>query len=159
MDNVINIDIPGYGDLVIEHLLCDYNGTLANGGTLVVGVGELLDGLAGDVDIHVVTADTFGNVRQQLAHVPCQVAVLPPGNEADEKLKYLSALGAQRTICIGNGRNDRLMLKEARVGVAVLSGEGAAREAMLAADIVCYNIVDALGLLVETPRLVATLRT
>ena len=159
MGNMINVDIPGYGDLAIEHLVCDYNGTLADGGVLIAGVHELLDGLASNVDIHVVTADTFGSVRQQLAHVQCQVAVLPHDNQADEKLKYIHALGTEQTVCIGNGRNDRFMLQEARIGMVVLSGEGAAREALFAADIVCHNIVDALRLLVETQRLVATLRT
>lgn len=50
---------------------------------------------------------------------------------------------------MGNGRNDRLMLKNAALGVAVIQAEGGAIDAVLAADIVVGNILDALDLLLH----------
>ena len=68
------IDIPGHGPLPLRHLVLDYNGTLALDGNLVPGVAERLTELAaapGALRVHVITADTFGQVRQQLAGLPC----------------------------------------------------------------------------------------
>jgi len=66
-------------------------------------------------------------------------------------------LGAQNCVCIGNGRNDRLMLKEAVLGIALRQQEGvalAALAALLAADIITGSIIDALDPL----RLIASMR-
>jgi len=156
---MITIDIPGYRQLNLDHLVLDYNGTLAVDGNLVAGAGSLLKKLAENIEIHVITADTFGKVERGLADIPCTVSVLPPGNQDQAKLDYIDALGPKRTVCMGNGRNDRLMLKTAGLGVAVILEEGAAAETLMAADVVCKTIVDALELLREPLRLTATLRS
>ena len=39
---MIRIEIPGRDELCIEHVLLDYNGTIAADGTLIPGVGELI---------------------------------------------------------------------------------------------------------------------
>jgi soluble P-type ATPase len=84
--------------------------------------------------------------------------VLPAERQDVGKLAYIERLGARKTACIGNGRNDRLMLKEAALGIAVVQGEGAASETLLAADVVCPDILSALALLRDPLRLKATLR-
>ena len=156
---MITVDIPGYRQLNLSHLVLDYNGTLAVDGNLVAGAGSLLTRLAGDVHIHVITADTFGLVRSGMADIPCSVSVLPPGNQDQAKLDYITGLGPEQTVCMGNGRNDRLMLKAAGLGVAVILEEGVASETLVAADVVCKTIIDALELLLEPLRLTATLRS
>jgi len=156
---MLNLDIPGYPSLNLRYLVLDYNGTLAVDGRLVAGAGQLLTRLAADLDIHVVTADTFGKVREGMADIPCTVAVLPPGDQDQAKLDYINRLGSGQTVCMGNGRNDCLMLKAAGLGVAVILAEGAAVETLLAADVVCPTIVDALELLLQPLRLTATLRS
>jgi len=50
------------------------------------------------------------------------------------------------------------MLKGAVVSIAIIGGEGCAVESMLAADIVCHDIMDAMRLLIESGRMKATLR-
>ena len=62
-------------------------------------------------------------------------------------------------MAVGNGRNDRLMLKEAALGIALLQAEGAAVEALLAADVVAPDILAALDLLLAPDGLIATLRS
>lgn len=152
-------DIPGYKVLRLAHLVLDYNGTLAEDGQLVAGVAPRLETLARELHLHVITADTFGLVRAQLAGLPCQVVVLGPEDQAAAKLHYARELGLDQTVCIGNGRNDRLMLAGAALGLAVVMAEGAAVETIQAADIVCRSINDALDLLLHPLRLTATLRS
>jgi soluble P-type ATPase len=50
------------------------------------------------------------------------------------------------------------MLKEARLGICVLSLEGVAVETLLAADLVVPDIISALDLLEKPLRIVASLR-
>ena len=150
--------IPGFGTLEIEHLVLDYNGTLACDGMLIEGVRERLERLAQDLRIHVVTADTFGKAGSALAGMPCQLEVLPVASQDQAKRVYVQRLGCERVVAIGNGRNDRLMLKAAALGIAITQQEGAWSETLIAADVVASSIVDALDLLIHPLRLVATLR-
>jgi soluble P-type ATPase len=71
----------------------------------------------------------------------------------------VQALGCERTVCIGNGHNDRLILATAALGIAVVESEGTAQGSLAAANIVCRSILDALDLLVYPMRIVATLRS
>jgi len=155
---MIDIDIPGYKTLQLEHLVLDYNGTLALDGMLIDGVAEILAALSTQLEIHVITADTFGQVKAALAGLPCRVSILPPGQQDTGKLTYVGQLGLDRTVCIGNGRNDRLMLQQSALGIVLLQGEGAAAQTLMSADVVATDILDALELLTNPLRLVATLR-
>jgi len=155
---VLTIDIPGYGELRLEHLVLDYNGTLAGDGQLIGGVGQRLDALVESLQIHVITADTFGSVRTALRGLPCKLAILPPGQQDEGKRAYVAQLGFEASVCVGNGRNDRLMLEAAALGIAVLQTEGAASVTLSAADLVVPDILAALDLLARPNRLVATLR-
>jgi len=95
---MIIVDIPGYQQLNLSQLVLDYNGTLAVDGNLVPGAGRLLMRLSRDMDIHVITADTFGQVRRCMAEIPCSVSVLPPGKQDQAKLDYVTRLGAEQTV-------------------------------------------------------------
>ncbi len=156
---MLEIEIPGFKKLVLEHIVLDYNGTMARDGRLLEGVEERLKALGKGLQVHVLTADTFGRVKANLNALPCILEILPPGGQDQGKLSYVRRLGTENTVCIGNGRNDRLMLHEAALGIAVILEEGAAWAAACAADVVCTSITDALDLLLNPLRLVATLRS
>ncbi|MFZ0611794.1 MAG: ATPase P [Desulfobacterales bacterium] len=156
---MIEVTIPGYGTLRLDYLVLDHNGTLAVDGLLVPGVRESLEKLAEKLEIFVVTADTFGRARAQLEGIPCQLTILPPGDQDRGKLAFVDQLGRERTVCIGNGRNDALMLEAAALGIAVILAEGAAVATLNAADVVCVGIIPALELLMNPLRLTATLRS
>ena len=156
---MLEITVPGYRALLLHHLVLDYNGTIACGGQLIEGVGERLAALSASLGIHVLTADTFGSVQQQLSLINCQLYVIPKEDQAQAKLRYVEQLGAEGCVCMGNGRNDRLMLKEVALGIAILAGEGASIDAILAADVVSPGVLDALDLLLNPLRLAATLRS
>jgi soluble P-type ATPase len=156
---MIKIKIPGYKTLQLKHLVLDHNGTLAVDGILLSGVKERLKTLSADLEIHVLTADTFGKARSQLEGVPCKLSILPSDDQDAGKLAYIKKLGSEHTVCIGNGRNDRLMLKEAALGITVILQEGTAVATLTSADVVCKDILSALELLTNPLRLTATLRS
>ncbi len=58
---------------------------------------------------------------------------------------------------MGNGRNDGELVVAAALGIVVVQGEGAAKDTLLAADVVAPDIGAALGLLLHPGRLAATL--
>ena len=53
---------PGARQLRLDHVILDVNGTLTNRGALLADVEERLDPLRDAVDIHLVSADTFGTL-------------------------------------------------------------------------------------------------
>ncbi|MBI9077805.1 MAG: ATPase P [Desulfatibacillum sp.] len=155
---MITVSIPGYGDVAFKHLVLDYNGTLATDGKVIPGVTERLRTLARNLEIHILTADTFGSVRAAFA-TGYNVSIL--GKEAQDHAKrdYVASLGAENTVAVGNGRNDCLMLEHAALGIAIIGEECAAGITVRAADIVAPSIVCALDLLINPLRLTATLRS
>ncbi len=156
---MIEIVIPGDKTLRLEHLVLDYNGTLACDGALLPGVAERITALSRQMDVHVVTADTFGGAAAAVQGLPCRVQVLPREGQAHAKMVYAVQLGRGNTACIGNGRSDRLMLQAAALGIAVIGPEGASPDALHAADVIVPDILAALDLLLHPLRLIATLRT
>jgi len=156
---LIEISIPGFKLLRLEHLVLDYNGTVAVDGCLIPGVKDRLRELAENLHVHIITADTFGQVRASVGDLMCTLHILPPENQAEAKRDYVRRLNTDRTVCIGNGRNDRLMLGEAALAIAVILSEGAYSGSITAADVVCSSIAEALDLLNHPLRLTATLRS
>lgn len=154
---MIEIHINSDRILTIHHLVLDYNGTLALDGELIDGVASRLKQLSKTIELHVLTADTHGTVRDKVSAFSPTVHVISEGEEDKQKAAYLKQLGAG-VVAIGNGRNDTIMLKSALVGIAVLQTEGLSPFALQNADILCTDISDALDLLLRPKRLVATLR-
>ena len=155
---MILIDIPGAGKKEIHHAVFDYNGTIAIDGILIPGVKEAIQALSGRVACHVITADTFGLVTQQVSGIGCEVVIIPPGDQARQKQQFVAGLGPEHTLSVGNGANDVLMLKDAAIGIAVLQDEGMASAALMAADLVVKNALDVFALLNTPERIMATLR-
>ncbi len=156
---MLEVNIPGYRTLALSFLVLDYNGTIACNGHLIPGVRDRLEALSKNLAIHILTADTFGSVQKEMTGIPCEVLVIGKENQTQAKADYVRQLEAQKTVSVGNGRNDALVLKEAGLGIAVIQEEGAAVETLLAADIVAHSILDALDLLLHPLRLTATLRS
>lgn len=152
---MIRISVPGKNALHLQYLLLDLNGTLTLDGKMLPGVQERLDRLSELLEIFLVTCDTHGNGAQIAQRLG--IGLIRTG-EAEEKAKAVRSLGEEQTAAIGNGDSDMLMLKECALGVAVLGDEGLSVKAFLSADMVVRNICDALDLLLEEKRLIATLR-
>jgi soluble P-type ATPase len=157
---MVTISIPEYRKTPIQlkHLLLDFNGTLAVDGKLIKGVKEKLIDLSEKIIIHVLTGDTFGTATAELKGIPCKLILLKSANQREEKGKYISGLNTKSVISIGNGRNDRLLLKLSAIGIIVIQKEGASSKTLMDADIICTNILDAFDLINNPLRLKATLR-
>jgi len=155
---MIKFTIPGLGDYNLEHLVMDVNGTLAVDGQLIEGVAEKIASLRGELTIHMLTADTHGRqvvIDQQLDLTAVQIE---PGGEALQKAEYVHGLGREKVAAIGQGANDAEMLAAAQLGICVMSMEGAAKEALLSADLIAPSILSALELFEKPRRIVASLR-
>jgi soluble P-type ATPase len=152
------LDIPGQYKITIEHVILDFNGTIAIDGELIAGVAQKLEALHSLVAIHVITADTNETARSQLEKAPCTLQIIGRHRQDEAKLEYARKLGLSKVLAIGNGSNDSLLLKEAALGICVMQREGAAFKSMQAADIVCGDINDALEMLLRPHRITATLR-
>jgi P-type E1-E2 ATPase len=155
---MISIKIPGFKELKLRHLVLDFNGTLAVDGKLLKGVAEKLNKLATRLEVHIITADTFGKVKAEVKKINCTLEIICGGDQQKQKLAYINKLGADSTAAVGNGRNDQQMLKQASLGIALMQKEGASAETFMVADVVCSDILDALELLENPLRLIATLR-
>ena len=155
----LSVEIPGRETITVRQALCDVNGTLALDGTLSDAVKERLRRLQALIPVYLVTADTHGtadNLVQECGQL--EIARIKPGKEAEQKVELLKNLGAWQTIAFGNGANDALMLRNACVGICIMNGEGTAVQAIMASDILVRSAEEALDLLLQPARLIATLR-
>lgn len=155
---MLELPIPGRPTLRAAYLVLDYNGTLAVDGNLLPGVAERLSALAERLDVHVITADTFGLAAVELSPLPVTLQIIGKGDQARAKLDLVESLGPHQVVAVGNGANDRLMLERVALGICVLGGEGAATPTLLASDVVVRTPADAFDLLLHPGRLAATLR-
>jgi len=155
---MIIIETPGMKKWEAEYLVLDYNGTLAIDGKLIPGIKSLLEKLSNQLKIHILTVDTFGTSKQELAEINCELEIIDKEMQDVHKEIYVDHLVQEKVIAIGNGANDALMLAAAGLGILVIQKEGASVKALMNADIVCNSIIDALELLTNPLRMVATLR-
>ena len=155
---MVTVDIPGMGSRSWTHLVLDVNGTLSINGVLIPGVADRIHSLAERLDVSLLTANTRGTAGEIASRLGVRWKQLEHGCEAEQKEGYVYDLGADQVIAIGNGNNDAAMLSAASLGIVVLGAEGTATRALLQADVVARDILEALDLLLDPVRLVATLR-
>ena len=74
---MLNIQIPGREELILSHLILDYNGTIAEDGEIIESIRPRLEALAKDLAIYVITADTHGTAAKKCEGLPLQVLTLP----------------------------------------------------------------------------------
>jgi P-type E1-E2 ATPase len=155
---MIKIAIPGRKSLALAYLVLDVNGTLALDGQLLPDVAAQLGELRNQIEIRLLSADTYGTLAAVAADLQVPMQRLEPGDQAAQKAAVVETLGAGQVMAMGNGANDVGMLRQAALGVAVLGPEGLATECLTAAAIIVPNINVGLDLLLHPRRLAATLR-
>jgi soluble P-type ATPase len=155
---MFELDIPGFGAVRLKHLVSDFTGTLSIDGLLFPGAKERLNKISQFLDVYILTADTFGMAKTELQGINCEVRILDGENVDLQKENFVKALGPEAVIALGNGNNDRKMLKTAKIGVALCLKEGCAADAFSSADILVFSTIDALDLLLNPKRMKATLR-
>jgi len=155
---MIELNIPGSGNIQLQHLVTDVNGTLAVDGQLLDGLVKKISTLRDRLAIHLLTADTHGKQAIIDRQLNLTAVCIGPGNEAVKKADYVRNLGAETVVAIGQGANDAGMLSAAALGICVMSQEGVAVESLMAADLVTPDIFSAFELLEKPLRIVASLR-
>ena len=156
---MIKIDIPGINEINIENLVLDYNGTIACNGEVLPGVVEILQRIKSKVTVYVLTADTYGTVKNKFENTGIKVHILENDNGTLEKYEFVKHIGLQKTLSIGNGNNDVSMLKASVISIGVIGKEGCSSKVLMAADIVVTDIIDALALVEDPIKIKATLRS
>ena len=155
---MIRVSIPGGDDLELHHLVLDMNGTLTTDGLLPDGVAQLIGQLRDKLNIYLLTADTFGTGAQVARELDIKIFTVNSEHGTIDKANFIATLNPAGSAAIGNGNNDLEMFKQADLSIAVIGQEGCSVAALLHADIVVTNIIDALNLLLHPLRLRATLR-
>jgi P-type E1-E2 ATPase len=155
---MISVPIPGWGELSIEYLMIDFNGTVAVDGKLKKEVKDAIDRISRYVKVFIITADSYDSVDAELGTSNVTFIKVNKVSSGDEKAKVVKELGPEKIVAIGNGSNDVAMMRESALGIAVVGDEGCSAALVKEADIVVSDAMKALGLLMHPERLVATLR-
>lgn len=155
---MIRIEIPGWEALDICHIVLDYNGTAAVDGVFLSEAEERILKLKEMAQLYILTADTYGTVKEQCRSLGIEVMTFPREGAArckEETVKGLSGGVA----CLGNGLNDIQMFDAADLSIAVLEKEGICGRLLNHADVIVPSFSAGLDLLLKPDRLRATLRT
>lgn len=155
---MIRIEIPGRETYEIEHVVLDYNGTAAVDGKLIQEAGGRIEQLKEMAKIHVLTADTYGTVREQCESLGIDVMTFPREGAAACKAEIVKGLQGG-VACFGNGFNDIPMFDLADLSIAVLEREGMCAALLTHATVIVRSFSDGLDLLLKHDRLRATLRS
>ncbi len=155
---MISVSVPGWGELEIEYLVLDYNGTCAFNGKLKEGVKEMLEKISRYIKVFIITADTYDNIDREVNVMGFNVLKVKKEESGAEKAKIVRELGPEKVVAIGNGANDAMMLREASLGIGVVGEEGCAASLIKEADFIVPDIVHALSIILHPERIVATLR-
>lgn len=157
---MIMVDVPGYKSIKVKNVVFDFNGTMAEDGIMIEEIRRKIKELSNkDVNIFILTADTYGTVVKQSKDLPVTVEVFNKENSSEDKKRVVEKLGCDITAAIGNGRNDIEMFKKSTLSIAIIGKEGCFSKAIFEADIIVNNPVDAIDLLLKHNRIKATLRT
>ncbi len=149
----MEVTIPNFRRICFKNVLFDLNGTLGSGGHVNEEIKNLLRRLAERYTVVVLSADTFGTLKEELEGLPIRIERVSSGTEKAQIAGDYTPYAA-----VGNGNNDVLMLKGAELAFCVVGSEGAAVDALLAADVVVKDIRDAIAMLLDEKKLIATLR-
>jgi len=154
----LTLEIPGRGRFKLTKIVFDLNGTLTVDGKLSGKTLSLLERVAEMLEAYILTADTLGSAYRISRDTNIKMKIISSKKTSLVKAYFVENLGPSEVIAVGNGANDARMLKKAALGVAVLGPEGCSTAALRSADLLVKNINDALLMILNPQRLIATLR-
>ena len=155
---MLSVKIPGRDELMLSHLILDYNGTIAQDGEIIESIRPRLEELSKRLHICVITADTHGTAAHKCAGLPLEVRTFPTVQVGEIKAQQARLLSGG-TVCLGNGFNDIQMFDACDLSICVMGKEGCCGALIRHCDIMVTSIEDGLDLLIKPDRLRATLRT
>jgi soluble P-type ATPase len=149
-------NVPGQGELKLETIILDLNGTISVRGKLVEGVGERLAKLK-ELGYAVVlfTGNTRGDADGMAQSLGIEWRLTKSSEDKRDKALQLSP---ETCVSIGNGLIDLELMKVVKLCIVTLQAEGVHVQTMLNSDVIVPTICDALDMLIDPNILVATLR-
>ena len=155
---MMKVNVPSIGEFCFEYAVFDMNGTLTTEGILLESTKKRLELLAKKVKIIILTADTFGKAKETFKGLDVELHIISSKSGSEAKSEFLKNIGEKKCIAVGNGNNDALMLKNAGIGIAILGNEGLSVKACSNSDILAKDIDNAIDILLNEKRIIATLR-
>lgn len=148
--------IPEVGELEINTIVLDLNGTLSVKGEIAEGVKERVFKLKElGFKIILFTGDQRGTAETLCKELGIE---FERASSSEEKENLFLKLDTKTTTAIGNARIDIGTFKHAALRIATLQAEGIHTGIIPHVDIIVNNINDALDLFIDGDSLVATMR-
>ena len=148
--------VTGVGEIEINTIVLDLNGTLTVKGVVPDGVRERLAKLK-ELGINVIlyTGNQRGNADEICSELGITFSVAKTG---EDKEKLFLQLDVETTAAIGNARIDLGKFKHAKVSVATLQAEGIHTGILNEVDVIVPSINDALDFFIDPDVFGATMR-
>ncbi len=154
---MISIQRPGQEPIEIDHILIDFEGTLASDGRVHPKAKDKINLLSKRTKIYILIKGEQEKVKETLRRVKAELFFAKEDDSSLQKLDLLLNLGPPRTAVIGNGIDDFRMMEEAGLSMVVIGKEGTSGKLIQRADLIFTNIIDALDFLLKPLRQKATL--
>ncbi len=148
--------IPGTEDLELKTIILDLNGTLSVGGVIPDGVKERIGSLK---KLGFKILFFSGNTRNDADKLAAELGISwKLAKNGDEKRQLAEELKPETCVSIGNGLIDLGLMILVKLSIVTLQAEGVHIQTLINSDVVVPTINDALDLLIDDKKLVATLR-
>ncbi len=149
-------NISGVGEMEINTIVMDLNGTLAIRGEVVKGVKEKLSELKGKgFKLILVSSDQRGNAKEISKELEIEFYA---AKTLEEKAKFMQNLNTENVAAIGNARVDIGLFSNAKLSIATLQAEGIHAGIIKHVDIIVPSIIDALNLLLDKDTISSTMK-
>lgn len=150
-------NIPEVGEIEIDTIVLDLNGTLSVNGQVVDGAKERLSALRQmGFEVILFTGDQRGTAGDLCSDLGIKFHKAVTSKEKEE---LFLKLDVEKTAAIGNARIDNGTFKHAKISVATLQAEGIHTGILQYVDVIVPSINDALDLFIDKNSLCATMRT
>ena len=152
----MEFQIPGTGNIKIETIILDLNGTVTVNGRIVRGLRKRLQKLKKQgIRVIILSGDTRGNASKVADKLGIELIKTAT---QDEKKKEALKLDPSTCAAVGNGLIDAKYFESVRLGIVTMQSEGVHVQTLRAADIVVPSVINAVDLFIHEKRLIATLR-
>ena len=154
-------NIPNYGEITIENIIFDLNGTLQFKGKISKELIKKIKELKKNYNVYIVSSDIRGNLKDIAEKLGVNYIKVSSKeiSEAELKNNELTKLGKDVTVTVGNGNNDSLMLKNSLLGLVIIGNEGASIESITNSDVAFADPICAIDFLIDEKILIGTLRS
>lgn len=149
-------NINGVGEIEINTIVMDINGTLALRGKIITGVKNKLSELKEKgFKLILVSSDQRGNAQEIANDLEIEFYA---AKTLEEKAEFMQSLNPENTAAIGNARIDIGLFKNAKLSIATLQAEGIHTGIIKHVDIIVPSIIDALNLLLDKYTVESTMK-